>query len=225
MTTGSPPSASMPRSQVRSKPARKRSSPRSKPHKLSTCPICRSYYPQWSSLKPGCSTECRAEINRQKDRKRAAKLERLETRQALVKLRTARDWTKLAQAEFNRWVKCRDAFLPCVSCGTTKQKRAYHKIDGWVASHYRSVGACPELRFEESNVHRACVRCNSWLSGNISEYRIGLLARIGAEKLAWLEGPHEPKRYRIEELTGIRDQYRAKVKHLKFTREHAASAA
>lgn len=181
----------------------------------SVCPICRSSYVQFSSLRAGCSIECRVEIKRQKERAKAARLVRRETREKLVKLRTVRDWTKLAQAQFNKWITLRDADLPCVSCGATEHGTRYHKISGWVASHYRSVGAAPELRFDERNVNRACVRCNSWLSGNVSEYRIGLLARIGPDALAELEGFHEPKRYRIDDLIAIRDRYREKVKELK----------
>jgi hypothetical protein len=39
--------------------------------------------------------------------------------------------------------------------------------------------------------------------------------RIGADKVDWLEGPHEPKRYTIEELKTIKAEYRAKTKELK----------
>jgi hypothetical protein len=145
-----------------------------------------------------------------------------ETRAALVKLRTRRDWVKLAQIEFNKFVKARDELLPCVSCGTSSPGRHFTGNTGWVASHYRSVGSCPELRFNEDNVHKACVRCNSWLSGNVVEYRIGLLARIGATRLEALEGQHDPKHYTIDELVRIRDEYRAKAKAAKAMSARAA---
>lgn len=147
-----------------------------------------------------------------------------EKREGLKRLRSRSDWTKIAQREFNRFIKARDDGLPCVSCGLTEHGTAYVCIDGWVASHYRSVGACPELRFEETNVHRACVRCNSHLSGNIVEYRVGLLARIGPDKLAWLEGPHEPKRYTVEQLAGIAATYRAKKRNIERGRQAAMCA-
>jgi hypothetical protein len=197
--------------------------------KQKNCTVCLAKFTPRSSLQKTCfDVRCAIEHGKRQAAKKAKRekvQDRRETRAALVKLRTVRDWTKLAQAEFNRYIKLRDAFLPCVSCGMTEHKTGYHKIDGWVASHYRSVGACPELRYHEDNVHKACVECNSHLSGNIVEYRIGLLARIGAERLAFLEGPHELKRYRIEELIAIRDTYRAKCKHLKFLRDSRASFA
>jgi hypothetical protein len=200
-----------------------------KPVKKKRCRVCLTDFVPFNSLQVTCSNlTCAIQYGKVIANRKAAREKRearKETRAKLVKLMTVRDWTKLAQAEFNRWVKLRDAFLPCVSCGTEKQATSYHKIDGWVASHYRSVGACPELRFNEDNVHKACVACNSHLSGNVVEYRIGLLTRIGPERLAILEGPHEPKRYRVEELIGIRDAYKAKAKHLRWLREQAASFA
>src|SRR5690606_23788830 len=124
------------------------------------------------------------------------------------------DWTKLAQVEFNRYIRMRDQADACISCGTLSWDE---KVTGggWDCSHYRSIGANPELRFEELNAHRACKKCNKYLSGNIVNYRIRLEGKIGLDKLAWLEGYHPPKRYRIEELIAIRDKYRAKCNELK----------
>jgi len=42
-----------------------------------------------------------------------------------------------------------------------------------------------------------------------------LIEKIGLERVEWLEGPHEPKKYTIDELKGIRDLYRRKLKELK----------
>jgi hypothetical protein len=52
-------------------------------------------------------------------------------------------------------------------------------------------------------------------SGNIVEYRIRLVQKIGADKVAWLEGPHEPKRYTIDDLKAITADYRQKLRELK----------
>ena len=82
------------------------------------------------------------------------------------------------------------------------------------AGHYRSVGANPELRFEELNCNSQCVRCNRELSGNVANYRINLLKKIGEENLAWLEGSHEPKRYKIDDLKEVIAKYKAKCKEV-----------
>jgi len=57
------------------------------------------------------------------------------------------------------------------------------------------------------------------MSGNIVEYRINLKEKIGAEKLAWLEGPHEPKKYTIEQIIEIKRLYRELTRKIKKQRE------
>jgi hypothetical protein len=47
------------------------------------------------------------------------------------------------------------------------------------------------------------------------EYRIRLVQRIGAEKVAWLEGLHPPCKYTVEEIKAIKAKYRAMTKELK----------
>ena len=79
----------------------------------------------------------------------------------------------------------------------------------------RSVGACPELRFCELNVHKQCSACNNHKSGNIVEYRINLVKKIGVEQVEWLEGSHEPKKYTIEQIKSIQTEYKNKLRELK----------
>ncbi len=108
----------------------------------------------------------------------------------------------------NQYIRLRDADLPCVSCGR------FH--DGqWHAGHFRSAGGHPELRFEPLNIWRQCAPCNTHKSGDLVNYRAELVRRIGAEKVEWLEGPHEAKRYTIDDLKAIKAEYRAKIKALK----------
>lgn len=77
------------------------------------------------------------------------------------------------------------------------------------------MGACPELRFCELNVHKQCAPCNDHKSGNIIEYRINLVNKIGADKVAWLERQdHEPKKYTIEDCKAMIKHYKAKIKEL-----------
>ena len=116
-------------------------------------------------------------------------------------------WMKRAQAAFNAWVRARDAGQPCISCGRHHQGQNH-------AGHYRPAGSNPELRFEPDNCHLQCAPCNSHLSGNLGKYRPALIAKIGLERVEWLEGPHEPKRYRKEDYQAIETEYKAKLKEL-----------
>ena len=105
-------------------------------------------------------------------------------------------------------MRARDASQPCISCGR-------HHEGKYDAGHYRTVGSNPALRFEPLNCHKQCVPCNQHKSGDIVNYRISLVLRIGQDKVDWLEGPHEPRRYTIDDLKAIRADYKARLKQLK----------
>lgn len=158
-----------------------------------------------------CSPKCGlaiADVNKAKARKALDQIERREIKAAKERIKSRGDYLREAQTAFNAWVRERDAQLPCVSCGR-------HHQGQWHAGHYRTVAGSPELRFEPLNVWKQCAPCNNHKSGDIVNYRLELVRRIGAEQVAWLEGPHEPKRYSIEDLKAIAAEYRAKLRELK----------
>jgi hypothetical protein len=122
---------------------------------------------------------------------------------------------KLAQANFNKYIRLRDVDNPCISC----QRHHKGKLN---AGHYRTVKAMPELRFNELNVHGQCEPCNSYLSGNITEYRINLVKKIGADKVEWLEAHHEHKKLTVDQIIEIKKLYAQKARDLEKRLEAAA---
>lgn len=172
--------------------------------RLCKCKVCKSEYVKYRSFETWCSPECALVLLEQKKRKIQRRKDAARRNELKSKSELARD----AQTAFNKYIRARDAELPCISCGRFHEGQ-YH------AGHYRSVGACPELRFEEFNVWKQCAPCNNHLSGNIVNYRKRLIEKIGIEKVEWLEGPHEPKHYTKEELREIRALYIQKLKELK----------
>jgi hypothetical protein len=174
-------------------------------------PACGMSFPPQRLGQAVCSPKCGLAIksvNQEKARKAIADLGRKEIRAAKERIKPKGQYTKEAQTAFNAWVRERDAALPCISCGRHHQGK-------YDAGHYRTVGSNPALRFEPLNCHRQCSPCNTHKSGDIVNYRIELVKRIGADKVDWLEGPHEPKRYTIEDLKTIKADYLAKTKELK----------
>jgi len=135
-----------------------------------------------------CCIPCMAQHGLEKARAAQAKKERKDHKAAKERIKTRGDHAKDAQTEFNKYTRLRDADLPCISCGR-------HHSGQYHAGHYRTVGGNPELRFEEANCHKQCSVCNNHKSGNIVEYRINLVSRIGSDRLNWLEGPHDAKKY------------------------------
>ncbi|PLK76305.1 protein NinG, partial [Klebsiella pneumoniae] len=63
--------------------------------------------------------------------------------------------------------------------------------------------------------------CNVQMSGNQQQYRIGLVEKIGTERVEALENNNTPHRYTIEELEGIRSHYSALRRALIKQREAA----
>jgi len=150
------------------------------------------------------------EVNKKNRDKKIAKEKQeynRETKRRKQALKSRSEWLKDCQQVFNKFIRERDVALPCVSCGR-------HHTGQYHAGHYRSVGAHPELRFNERNCHKQCSACNNHLSGNISNYRPNLIAKIGSSELERLEGPHEPKKYTVEELKELKKYYQIKLKTL-----------
>jgi hypothetical protein len=150
-----------------------------------------------------------APANQEKARKSLAQVERKEIKVRKEKLKSRADHLKDTQHAFNAWIRERDAGQPCISCGTTADVQ-------YCAGHYRTTAAAPELRFEPLNVHLQCNRnCNMGQSGNLLNYRPRLIQKIGLAAVEWLEGPHEPKKYTIDDLKALTAHYRELTRELK----------
>lgn len=177
---------------------------------MKKCRVCKAKFEPFNSLQQVCSTACalqKAQKDFQKDAERKAKEQRKWIREQKAKVKSRGEHLKEAQQAFNAYIRERDRHRPCISCGTYTAGQ-YH------AGHYRTTKAAPELRFEELNCHKQCAQCNNFDSGNIVEYRISLIQRIGQEAVDWLEGPHEAKHYTTDELKEIKRKYRAMKREL-----------
>ena len=157
-----------------------------------------------------CDSDCAMKYSIDKSKKDAKKEERnvFNTRKKEFYDNDRSTRVKAAQKAFNDFIRERDSSRPCISCERDHQGQ-YH------AGHYRTTGAHPELRFNESNCHKQCSVCNNHRSGNIAEYRINLIKKIGLEAVERLEGPHEAKKYTCADLKEIELHYKAKLKELK----------
>lgn len=162
----------------------------------------------------------KAAAKRIKEQKEAEKAGRKHRKERLAELRPAGYYKAQAQQAFNAYIRARDAGLPCISCGETNPPDLHG--GQWDCGHFKTVGANPELRFEERNAHKQCKSCNAGAGKYTTkeatvaqQYEAGLVARYGQEYVDWLNGPHEMTNYRREDFIRIRDEYRAKLKALK----------
>jgi len=113
------------------------------------CKVCKERFTPMRPLQQVCGHLCGAKYaNKNRD-----KVLRKEKREGKQKLKTRSEWLNDLQKVFNAYIRERDKEQPCISC-QTQNKVQYD------AGHYRSVGAHPELRFNENNVHKQCRKCN-----------------------------------------------------------------
>ncbi len=172
--------------------------------KLKSCKVCKCRFEPFLTTQATCGAVCALTDARRK----ALHDSKVRLKSRREALKSLGDHHRETQSVFNAFIRLRDKNEPCISCQrSTGAKRN--------AGHYLAVGSYPELRYNEDNVHSQCEHCNSYLSGNQQQYRIWLLKRIGLERLAILEGPHEAKRYRIEDLKELQRVYKAKIRQLK----------
>jgi len=146
------------------------------------CKICKSEFMPHNSMIKHCSPECGYKIHTKTVDKKHRK-EKIEYR---IKTKSISTWFKEAQFEVNAYVRLRDHHLNCISCDRSPED-THLRGSAFHAGHYRGRGASPNLRYNLHNIRKQCAYCNEHLSGNVVEYRKGLIKRIGIEKVEALE--------------------------------------
>ena len=193
-----------------------RSSLTAKP-KTCKCRICREDFIKQRMGQVVCSPKCAVDLarrDREKEEADARRESRATDRKRKEEMKTRSDWTRETQAVFNQFRRewCRqNGYNTCPCCGEPLDWTG-NNVD---AGHYRSVGSAPHARFIEDNVWAQRKQCNRWGAGRAVDYRIGLIARIGLERVEALEADNTPRRYSIAELKEIKATYKKKLKDLK----------
>jgi vacuolar-type H+-ATPase catalytic subunit A/Vma1 len=122
-------------------------------------------------------------------------------------LETIQELIKATQIIFNKYIRLRDKGQNCISC----QKKPLKENAG----HYFNANNHWNVRFNELNVHLQCEHCNTYLSGNLIEYRKGLINKIGEEQLTLLEmEAKKTRKFTKDELKEIINTYKKKTKEL-----------
>ena len=183
------------------------------------CPHCKGKLEQGQRIHPDCvdgwslEQEAKAKRKAEKQAKAAARVDRVETRKKLDAIKKIPVLIKEAQHEFNAYIRFRDSDKPCISCGKPLDGDSIGGV--FDCGHYRSRGAAGHLRFHPANAHGQCKHCNRWGSGQVQDFRLGLVERIGIEAVERLESDNTPHKWTQQELIDIKLEYRAKLKELK----------
>lgn len=181
------------------------------------CPQCRKSFPTESMVRFGVQHFCTFEhaveyANKSSTKKKGDKIKRADMRERKEKLKSINDYIKEAQIAVNSYVRARDYGKPCISC----QVHVVHKMGGAMdAGHYRSRGSAGHLRFNVLNIHSQCVTCNRWQSGNVVDYRISLIKRIGLEQVEKLESDNSTRKLTKEYLIRIKKIFNKRARWYK----------
>lgn len=159
----------------------------------------KTFLQKFCMVKPECVEIFVSEVKAKQWKKKKSEMKK--------DLLTNSDYLKLAQAVFNKFIRLRDQGQMCISC----EKKALKENAG----HYFSSGGHSNLRFDEDNVHLQCEYCNTYLSGNLLNYQVGIEKRIGGERLLKLhENAHAIKKWSKDELEKLITKYKEKCKEL-----------
>lgn len=168
------------------------------------CRFCGDKFTPQRGLQSVCSFICALKYTERLDAKKEKKARMIWKREAKEKLKTLTDFENEAKKVFQRWVRKRDEGLPCISCGCVK-------CADYSGGHYFDAGVYSGLIFHEDNCHLQCnSHCNGFLNGNKPNYRIGLVKRIGLERVVWLEENKDRlrnKKFTREQLIAIKNKY------------------
>jgi gamma-glutamylcyclotransferase (GGCT)/AIG2-like uncharacterized protein YtfP len=170
------------------------------------CLVCKDKFTPKNNTQIVCSPSCSLEYLK-KQRSKEWKEQKKVIKQSLE---TKSEVLKAAQIVFNTYIRLRDKDKPCISCDKPYREKDIN------ASHFYSVGAYPNLRFNEDNVHNSCIRCNKDLHGNINEYTLRLPNRIGVERYNLLVASrNKPLKLALDEVKELIYIYKEKIKELK----------
>jgi hypothetical protein len=177
--------------------------------KTNKCKVCKTKFTPTRALQPTCNEyECKLAYAVEHANKAIERKKKAETKVLKEKVKTLSDYLKELQVIFNKYICLRDKGKPCISCNATNYTVS--------CGHYFPSGKYKSVTFDEDNCHSQCwYNCNSKLSGNLIEYRVGLIKKIGLERLESLEKKaRQHKQWSKSEIQELIIIYKQKIKEL-----------
>ena len=119
------------------------------------------------------------------------------------KKKTVKQLKRKADKIFSKWIRDRDKFKGCITCGKKLPPKKMH------AGHWMGRGA-GAVRYDTKNVNSQCPACNVWGGGEVTEtYRRKLNRLYGKKEVEKLYiASKQSHRFTKEELEGIIEKYR-----------------
>lgn len=199
--------------------------------KTRKCKVCKAVFAPMKAMQQVCGFGCAIELG-VAAKKKAQRMEQIKERRAdKVKResqKTRGQWLAEAKTAIQRFRRLDELSMGsgCMSCG--RSQKEVQGTDGWKpggawdGGHYMSKGARPELALEPLNIWLQCKSCNSGSHYHArkgytvnASFRVNLIERLGIHQVEWLEGPHEPNHYTVDELKTIKKHYQELAKELR----------
>lgn len=186
------------------------------------CKQCGQPFTPFRSFQKTCmETDCLVKQGRVLAEKRTQQAKREEDRAHREKVRKNKplSWhINRTRTTCHDYIKARDFGLPCICCGEPidwyGDKRQIN------AGHWKTQGSSGSVRFNEDNIFAQRAYCNGNQAGNQSAMELGMVERIGAERVeAVRKAAVIIKNWTREELDEIHEYYRAKLKELRKNNE------
>ena len=155
---------------------------------MKKCRNCKETFEPVNKIQPYCF-QCTILKAKEKVNKQYEKEWRQRKGKLKENTKTVSDYRNEARYWFQRYIRLRDVGKKCISCNYLLTD-----IKTFDAGHYYSASGYPQLLFNEYNVNGQCkMKCNNMMSGNLIEYRKGLIKRHGVEVLEQLDELAEDK--------------------------------
>ena len=184
---------------------------------MTICDICKTTFTPRPGLQRARVCGSAACINKlprwtRKTAIAAKRKERVQDRAKREALKTTKELRPEAQAAFNKYIRLRDAGMPCFDCGLPIEP---NKPGGSAdAGHFLARGGHANLALEEDNCFIERKNCNRAGGATDAAKRLGAIARVGLARVLELEADQTPRRFKANDYRRLRDCYKAKAKNL-----------
>lgn len=177
--------------------------------KTPTCKHCNKegHYETFCPNKPRKPIKSKVEVMNWKTyQEKKAKAPQPKKTPTPLEKKSIQELVKLADLVFAKWIKKRDALtdgtFKCISCNQ------FHSLKSADAGHFYSR-RFNAVRFHEDNVHLECQTDNRLNDNHLIGYRANLEAKIGSERLKWLDEHYrDGHKWNREELLEIIKRYK-----------------
>ena len=126
------------------------------------------------------------------------------------KKKSTKDLLRIATKHFNKFIRERDSHNHRGQC-ISSRNWMYVPSSNAHAGHFYSSGKYPRLRFNENNVHLQSKSDNYFGHGNLNDYRINLIEKIGiteVKKLDTIARDRSPFKWDRFFIIGIIEKYK-----------------